>query len=134
MIRPAPHCRVHTAGQERRNRHGVWLYHYNNHRPHSACGAQPLAPHRLRRQAPDLTPPRQRRQRHDQLQRVAVYEHAERRRGLDKEGEDREGAVEVMANAALIVAASEGLQIQWLIEPSIELQQTLELFAVLLAP
>ncbi|WP_425428175.1 hypothetical protein [Brachybacterium timonense] len=95
---------------------------------------QSSAPHRLRRQAPDLTPPRQRRQRHDQLQRVAVYEHAERRRGLDKEGEDREGAVEVMANAALIVAASDGLLIQWLLEPSIELQQTLELFAVLLAP
>ena len=36
--------------------------------------------------------------------------------------------------AALIVAASDGLQIQWLLEPSIELQQTLELFAVLLAP
>ncbi len=39
-----------------------------------------------------------------------------------------------MANAALIVAASDGLLIQWLLEPSIELQQTLELFAVLLAP
>lgn len=36
--------------------------------------------------------------------------------------------------AALIVAASDGLQIQWLLEPSIQLQQTLELFAVLLAP
>ena len=36
--------------------------------------------------------------------------------------------------AALIVAASDGLQIQWLLEPSIELQETLETFAVLLAP
>ena len=138
---------------------------------------------------------------------VAVYEHAERRRDLDrleKEGPsalDDELAVEVMANAAmanlevpglvqlystlvatslesergpakefftarfenvrgslatrlredqaagrvradvdpeqmaaLIVAASDGLQIQWLLEPSIQLQQTLELFAVLLEP
>ena len=138
---------------------------------------------------------------------VAVYEHAERRRDLDRlerEGPsalDDERAVEVMANAALanlevpglvqlystlvatslesergpakefftarfenvrgslatrlredqaagrvradvdpeqmaalIVAASDGLQIQWLLEPSIQLQQTLELFAVLLEP
>lgn len=36
--------------------------------------------------------------------------------------------------AALIVAASDGLQIQWLLEPSIELQRTLRSFAVLLAP
>lgn len=36
--------------------------------------------------------------------------------------------------AALIVAASDGLQIQWLLEPSIELKETLEDFAVLLAP
>ncbi|AXK46186.1 TetR/AcrR family transcriptional regulator [Brachybacterium saurashtrense] len=36
--------------------------------------------------------------------------------------------------AALIVAASDGLQIQWLLEPSIQLQETLELFSVLLAP
>src|SRR5699024_11398249 len=36
--------------------------------------------------------------------------------------------------AALIGAASDGLQIQWLLEPSIELQETLETFAVLLAP
>ncbi|MCZ4327771.1 TetR/AcrR family transcriptional regulator [Brachybacterium paraconglomeratum] len=138
---------------------------------------------------------------------VAVYEHAERRRDLDRlvrEGPsalDDERAVDVMANAALanlevpglvqlystlvatslesergpakefftarfenvrrglatrlredqaagwvradvdpeqmaalIVAASDGLQIQWLLEPSIQLQQTLELFAVLLEP
>lgn len=36
--------------------------------------------------------------------------------------------------AALLIAASDGLQIQWLLEPSIELQGTLETFAVLLAP
>jgi len=132
---------------------------------------------------------------------VAVYEHAEHRRDLDKEDEGRERAVDVMANAALanlevpglvqlystlvatsleaeagpateyftarfervrgdleqrlredqasglvradvdpartaalIVAASDGLQIQWLLEPTIELQETLETFAVLLAP
>ena len=42
--------------------------------------------------------------------------------------------VEPADMAALFVAASDGLQIQWLLEPSIQLQQTLELFAVLLAP
>ncbi len=36
--------------------------------------------------------------------------------------------------AALIVAASDGLQIQWLLEPSIDLQETLRSFATLLAP
>ena len=36
--------------------------------------------------------------------------------------------------AALIVAASDGLQIQWLLDPSVALQRTLEDFAVLLAP
>jgi AcrR family transcriptional regulator len=36
--------------------------------------------------------------------------------------------------AALLVAASDGLQIQWLLEPSVELERTLESFAVLLAP
>ena len=132
---------------------------------------------------------------------VAVYEHAEHRRDLDKERDDPERSVDVMANAALsnlevpglvqlystlvataleveagpakeyftarfervrdslegqlredqaagivrgdvdpartaalIVAASDGLQIQWLLEPSIALQETLETFAVLLAP
>src|SRR5699024_12668018 len=65
----------------------------------------------------------------------------ERVRG-DLEGRLREdqGAGIVRADvdparmAALIVAASDGLQIQWLLEPSIELQETLETFAVLLAP
>ncbi|MGP9747321.1 TetR/AcrR family transcriptional regulator [Brachybacterium sp. AOP29-B2-41] len=44
------------------------------------------------------------------------------------------GDVDPARTAALIVAASDGLQIQWLLEPSIELQETLETFAVLLAP
>ncbi|MDO5663517.1 MAG: TetR/AcrR family transcriptional regulator [Brachybacterium sp.] len=137
--------------------------------------------------------------RHELL--VAVYDHAESQRDLERVGHDRERSVEVMANAALanltvpglvqlystlvataleaesgpvhdyftarfervrdsleaslraeqdaglvrgdvdpartaalIVAASDGLQIQWLLEPSIELQETLETFAVLLAP
>ncbi|QCR54285.1 TetR family transcriptional regulator [Brachybacterium sp. SGAir0954] len=36
--------------------------------------------------------------------------------------------------AALLIAASDGLQIQWLLEPSIALRSTLETFAVMLAP
>ncbi|NHI17413.1 TetR/AcrR family transcriptional regulator [Microbacterium excoecariae] len=36
--------------------------------------------------------------------------------------------------AALIVAASDGLQIQWLLDPSISLQETLGAFAALLHP
>jgi AcrR family transcriptional regulator len=36
--------------------------------------------------------------------------------------------------AALIVAASDGLQIQWLLEPSIELENTLRTFGALLRP
>ncbi|MTE22792.1 TetR/AcrR family transcriptional regulator [Microbacterium sp. ZXX196] len=36
--------------------------------------------------------------------------------------------------AALIVAASDGLQIQWLLDPSISLQDTLGAFATLLRP
>lgn len=36
--------------------------------------------------------------------------------------------------AALFVAASDGLQIQWLLEPSVELERTLATFSVLLAP
>lgn len=42
--------------------------------------------------------------------------------------------VDPARTAALIVAASDGLQIQWLLEPSIELQESLQTFAVLLAP
>src|SRR5699024_10493372 len=42
--------------------------------------------------------------------------------------------VDPARTAALIVAASDGLQIQWLLEPTIELKETLETFAVLLAP
>ncbi|MGO2822563.1 MAG: TetR family transcriptional regulator C-terminal domain-containing protein, partial [Brachybacterium tyrofermentans] len=36
--------------------------------------------------------------------------------------------------AALLIAASDGLQIQWLLEPTVELERTLETFAVLFAP
>lgn len=36
--------------------------------------------------------------------------------------------------AALLIAASDGLQIQWLLEPSIELEMTLRTFATLLQP
>jgi AcrR family transcriptional regulator len=36
--------------------------------------------------------------------------------------------------AALLIAASDGLQIQWLLEPSVELERTLETFSVRLAP
>jgi AcrR family transcriptional regulator len=36
--------------------------------------------------------------------------------------------------AALLIAASDGLQIQWLLEPSVELERTLVTFSVLLAP
>lgn len=36
--------------------------------------------------------------------------------------------------ASLLIAASDGLQIQWLLEPSVELERTLQTFAVLLAP
>src|SRR5690606_2342065 len=42
--------------------------------------------------------------------------------------------VEPADMAALFVAASDGLQIQWLLEPSVELERTLETFSVLLAP
>src|SRR5690625_2040161 len=42
----------------------------------------PSAPHRLRRSAPGLTPPRRRRQRHDQLQLIAST-----RPGAGREGE-----------------------------------------------
>ena len=44
------------------------------------------------------------------------------------------GDVEPADMAALLIAASDGLQIQWLLEPSVELERTLETFAVLLAP
>jgi hypothetical protein len=36
--------------------------------------------------------------------------------------------------AALIISASDGLQIQWLLEPSIPLERALGVFEVLLAP
>lgn len=42
--------------------------------------------------------------------------------------------VEAADIAALLIAASDGLQVQWLLEPSVELERTLETFATLLAP
>lgn len=42
--------------------------------------------------------------------------------------------IDAARTAALIVAASDGLQIQWLLEPSIDLEETLRTFATLLAP
>lgn len=44
------------------------------------------------------------------------------------------GDVDPERVAALLIAASDGLQIQWLLEPSIPLESTLEEFAVLLRP
>ncbi|MEJ6542170.1 helix-turn-helix domain-containing protein [Brachybacterium paraconglomeratum] len=41
--------------------------------------------------------------------------------------------VEPADMAALLIAASDGLQIQWLLEPSVELERTLATFSVLLA-
>lgn len=32
-----------NSEMERRERHGIWLHHYNYHRPHTACGDQPPA-------------------------------------------------------------------------------------------
>ena len=37
------YAEVFTSEHERRIRHGVWLHHYNYHRPHTACGDQPPA-------------------------------------------------------------------------------------------
>lgn len=37
------YAEVFESEQQRRDRHGVWLHHYNYHRPHTACGDQPPA-------------------------------------------------------------------------------------------
>ena len=37
------YAEVFDSEQERRDRHGIWLHHYNYHRPHTACGYQPPA-------------------------------------------------------------------------------------------
>jgi AcrR family transcriptional regulator len=42
--------------------------------------------------------------------------------------------VDADAIAALLVAASDGMQVQWLLEPSVELDATLAVFATLLQP
>ncbi|MFC0672790.1 TetR/AcrR family transcriptional regulator [Brachybacterium hainanense] len=56
-----------------------------------------------------------------------------RLRAEQAEGRIRED-VDPEQIAALIVAASDGLQIQWLLDPSIELQRCLETLSTLLAP
>lgn len=58
---------------------------------------------------------------------------AERFREEQQAGRIR-GDVDCEQIAALVVAASDGLQIQWLLEPSIQLEETLRTFAVLLQP
>ncbi|PCC31810.1 TetR/AcrR family transcriptional regulator [Brachybacterium alimentarium] len=60
-------------------------------------------------------------------------ELTERLQSEQAEGRIRDD-VDASDMAALIIAASDGLQIQWLLEPSIELERTLETFAVLFAP
>lgn len=37
------YAEVFTSEQEPRNRHSVWLHHYNSRQPHTACGDQPPA-------------------------------------------------------------------------------------------
>ena len=63
-----------------------------------------------------------------------VRDNLEQRLREDQEAGLVRGDVDPVRTAALVVAASDGLQIQWLLEPSIELKETLETFAVLLAP
>ncbi|MBU4466152.1 MAG: TetR/AcrR family transcriptional regulator [Actinobacteria bacterium] len=54
------------------------------------------------------------------------------RRGQD-DGRFRRG-VEPEAMAALVIAASDGLQIQWLLEPDVDIAQSLELLERILEP
>lgn len=63
-----------------------------------------------------------------------VRDNLERKLRADQDAGHVRSDVDPARTAALIVAASDGLQIQWLLEPSIALQETLETFAVLLAP
>ncbi|KAA9393206.1 TetR/AcrR family transcriptional regulator [Kocuria coralli] len=58
----------------------------------------------------------------------------ERRLRVEQDEGRIRGDVDPGLVAALIVGASDGLQIQWLLEPDLDLQRTLETFAVLLAP
>ncbi|GAB4096798.1 hypothetical protein GCM10028787_22730 [Brachybacterium horti] len=37
------YARAYDSESERRNAIGVWVHHYNYHRPHTACGDQPPA-------------------------------------------------------------------------------------------
>ncbi|MGP9538353.1 TetR/AcrR family transcriptional regulator [Brachybacterium sp. AOP43-C2-M15] len=68
----------------------------------------------------------------DRFERVRA--DLERRLREDQASGIVRGDVDPARTAALIVAASDGLQIQWLLEPTIALQESLETFAVLLAP
>ncbi|WP_394216652.1 TetR/AcrR family transcriptional regulator [Brachybacterium vulturis] len=63
-----------------------------------------------------------------------VRGNLERKLREDQEAGLVRSDIDPARTAALVVAASDGLQIQWLLEPSIALQETLETFAVLLAP
>ncbi|ATG50919.1 TetR family transcriptional regulator [Brachybacterium vulturis] len=63
-----------------------------------------------------------------------VRENLERKLREDQEAGLVRSDIDPARTAALVVAASDGLQIQWLLEPSIALKETLETFAVLLAP
>lgn len=61
------------------------------------------------------------------------YDLAERLRAEQASGEIR-ADVDADEIAALLIAASDGLQIQWLLEPSVRLQETLGAWATLLHP
>ncbi|PWH07518.1 TetR family transcriptional regulator [Brachybacterium endophyticum] len=52
----------------------------------------------------------------------------------EQEAGDLRGDVDAARIAALLIAASDGLQIQWLLEPSIDLEGTLSEFHTLLRP
>jgi len=61
----------------------------------------------------------------DELARRFRTEQADGRMRADVDAEDM---------ASLLIAASDGLQIQWLLDPSVELQRTLEALTVLMRP
>lgn len=69
---------------------------------------------------------------------TARFERLRRELAARLRDEQREGRVrtdiEPEQLAALLVAASDGLQIQWLLEPELELERTLGVLAVLLRP
>jgi AcrR family transcriptional regulator len=63
-----------------------------------------------------------------------IREELTERLGAEQAAGRLRDVVEPADIAALLIAASDGLQIQWLLEPSVELERTLETFSVLLAP